>query len=300
MAPGCGHYVRSFSSVDEPARKTLHAAGGEELDLLDPPDRSVLDEYEILPQQILSVATGDGDTLDARLIRPPGFDPSRKYPAVVLVYGGPQAQSVVNRWSGADLAQALAHAGFVVWQLDNRGAAGRGHRRETRLFRRFGKQELADQLEGLQHLLNLGFVDAARVGIHGWSYGGFMTLYAMLHAPDTFRAGVAGAPVTDWRGYDTIYTERYLGLPAENEEGYRLSSPLNDAAKLKRPVLLIHNFEDDNVLFQHTMQMADALERAGKPFEMMIYPQKAHGVTGEAKKHFYRAVVDFFERRLGE
>lgn len=300
MAPGCGHYLRSFSSFDEPPRKTLHTNGGEQIDELDPPDRSVPEEYEILPQQVVTLATSDGETLYGRLLRPAGFQPSRKYPAVVLVYGGPHAQNVVNRWFGADLAQALGHAGFVVWQLDNRGTAGRGHSWETRLYRRFGRQELADQLEGMQHLLGMGFVDANRVGIHGWSYGGFMTLYAMLHAPDTFRAGVAGAPVTQWRNYDTIYTERYLGLPEENQEGYRLSSPLDDAARLRGPLLLIHNIQDDNVLFQHTLQMADALERAGKPFEMMIYPQKTHGVTGEAKKHFYRAVVDFFTRRLGK
>jgi dipeptidyl-peptidase-4 len=145
----------------------------------------------------------------------------------------------------------------------------------------------------------MGFVDAKRVGITGWSYGGYMTLYALLNAPDTFAAGVSGAPVTDWRNYDTIYTERYLGLPADNTAAYRDSSVVEAAGKLKGKLLLIHNFGDDNVLFQNTLQMADALQRAGKQFEMMIYPQKSHGVSGDAAKQMRQMTVEFFERTLG-
>ena len=147
-------------------------------------------------------------------------------------------------------------------------------------------------------MVSLGFVDPSRIGIYGWSYGGFMTLYSLLHAPEVFRAGVAGAPVTDWRHYDTIYTERYLGLPDDNEEGYRLSSPVHFADQLEGALMLIHNFEDDNVLFQHTLRMADALERAGKPFDLMIYPQKAHGVTCKRRKHMLAAAAAFLEREL--
>jgi len=157
---------------------------------------------------------------------------------------------------------------------------------------------LEDQKGGVEHLVSLGFVDAARIGIHGSSYGGFMTLTALLHAPETFRAGVAGAPVTDWRLYDTIYTERYLGLPSENEEGYRASSPLHFAGQLARPLMLIHNLEDDNVLFQHTVRMADALQQKEKQFELMVYPQKTHPVTGIARKHQLTAIASFFERHL--
>jgi dipeptidyl-peptidase-4 len=183
--------------------------------------------------------------------------------------------------------------------MDNRGAAGRGHVWEAPLYRRFGARELADQLEGVRHLLSMGFVDPARIGIYGWSYGGFMTLYSMLNSPDTFRAGIAGAPVTDWRNYDTIYTERYLGLPAKNEEGYKLSSPVFKAAELNGALMLAHNFEDDNVLFQHTMRMMDALQKAGKHFDLLLYPQKTHGVTGPSlRKNMLEAMTAFFVRNL--
>ena len=178
-----------------------------------------------------------------------------------MVYGGPGAQSVHNAWAGATWDQALAHRGFVIWQLDNRGSVGRGHAFETPLYRRFGEKELADQLDGVRWLIAQGFVDPARIGIYGWSYGGYMTLYSLLNAPDLFRAGIAGAPVTNWRNYDTIYTERYLGLPSENAEGYRLSSAVTYAGNLKAKLLIVHNIEDDNVLFQNTLQMTDALEK---------------------------------------
>jgi dipeptidyl-peptidase-4 len=182
--------------------------------------------------------------------------------------------------------------------MDNRGSAGRGHLWEAKVHRQFGKQELADQVEGVQYLVSLGFVDAARVGITGWSYGGYMTLTALLHAPDVFKAGISGAPVTDWRHYDTIYTERYMGLPSENEAGYRESSPVHHAAKLKGKLLLVHNYGDDNVLYQNNLHMQIALQNAGKHFELLVYPQKAHGVTGPLSRHMREAMLDFFERNL--
>jgi len=161
-----------------------------------------------------------------------------------------------------------------------------------------GQTELADQLEGIRYLTAQGFVDPARVGIYGWSYGGFMTLYSLLNAPDTFRAGIAGAPVTNWKNYDTIYTERYLGLPSENADGYRLSSPVEYAEKLKAKLLMVHDFEDDNVLFQNSMQMAEAFENADKLFDMVLYPQKTHGVSGAAHKQLLEKTTDFFETNL--
>jgi dipeptidyl-peptidase-4 len=234
----------------------------------------------------------------ARLIKPANFRAGEKYPAVVMVYGGPGAQSVRDSWQGATWDQVLAHRGFVIWQLDNRGSAGRGHAFETPLFRRTGKTELEDQLEGIRHLESLGFVDPARIGIYGWSYGGYMTLYSLLNAPDTFRAGIAGAPVTSWRNYDTIYTERYMGLPEENAKGYRESSPLDSADKLKAKLLMLHNIEDDNVLFQNTLQMAEAFERAGKLFDMVIYPGKSHAVGGPIRRQLLEKTTDFFEKNL--
>ncbi len=219
MAPGCEYYLDTFSSLQLPVRKVIFKAGGVEWAPFVEADRKPLEQYDIRPVEIVKVKASDGSLLYARLIRPAGFRTGRKYPAVVFVYGGPHAQDVSNRWEGLNLEQALAHRGFVIWQLDNRGSGGRGHRWESALFRNLGATELEDQKEGLRRLVSMGFVDASRVGIYGWSYGGFMTLYSLVNAPNLFRAGVAGAPVADWRNYDSIYTERYMGLPSENEEG---------------------------------------------------------------------------------
>lgn len=298
MNPSCEYYLDTSSSLTEPVRRAIHRGDGSEWSVFTEQNPKPLEEYEILPAEIIQVKAGDGATLYARLTKPAGFAPSKKHPAVVMIYGGPHNQTVRNVWAGANFEQALAHRGFVVWQLDNRGSAGRGHAWEAALYRRLGARELEDQVAGVKHLVSMGFVDPARVGIYGWSYGGFMTLYALFNAPETFKAGVAGAPVADWRLYDTIYTERYLGLPEENDKGYQASSVVHSASKLKGALLLTHNIEDDNVVFQHTLRMADALQKAGKPFEMMLYPQNKHGVSGAAYKHLLEAVASFFERRL--
>ncbi|MDX2181845.1 MAG: DPP IV N-terminal domain-containing protein [Bryobacteraceae bacterium] len=297
MSPAADYYFDTHSSIDSPPRTTIHRGDGTEVGVRKEADPKAREDR--LPAEIVKVTAPDGTLLYGRLTKPANFDPSRKYPAVVSVYGGPHAQTVTNAWYPAGRNDDLAKKGFVIWQLDNRGSAGRGHAWEAKLYRRFGKQELADQLVGVDHLVKMGFVDPKRIGITGWSYGGYMTLYAMLNAPNTFVAGVSGAPVTDWRHYDTIYTERYLGLPSENPVGYRDSSVVQSAANLKGQLLLVHNFGDDNVLFQNTLQMADALQRAGKRFEMMIYPQKSHGVTGDAAKQLKDTTVSFFERTLG-
>ena len=215
-----------------------------------------------------------------------------------MVYGGPGVQSIRNSFTGLSWEQALAHKGYVIWQLDNHGSSGRGHKWESRVFRRLGEQELTDQRTGVDQLVSMGFVDKDRMGIYGWSYGGFMTLYSLFNAPKLFKAGVAGAPVTDWRHYDTIYTERYMDTPQQNPAGYKYSSPLNQAENLQAKLMIVHNIEDDNVLFQNSMQMLDALQRANKPFETMIYPQKAHGVSGPARKHMLEAMTAFFDRNL--
>lgn len=290
-----GVYLDTYSSLKTPPETTLHAADGASLAVFRAAKEN---EYDLQPVEIVAVKAPDGDTLYARLIRPAGFDASKKYPAVVMIYGGPHAQTVRDAWAGLNWEQVLAARGFVVWGLDNRGSAGRGHAWEAKLYRRFGRQELEDQKTGLQHLLGLGFVDPARIGMYGWSYGGYMTLYALLNEPELFAAGIAGAPVTDWRLYDTIYTERYLGLPQENEAGYRDSSAITYADRLKARLLLIHAFGDDNVLFQNTFQMAAALQKAGKTFEMMIYPDKSHGVTGPGRAQLNKLMTEFFERTL--
>lgn len=294
---GCVNGVDYFSSLTEPPRKSVFS-GQEQLTVYGTKFAEWLKEYEILPTELRTFQGGDGTVFHARLLKPAGFEASKKYPAVAQVYGGPGAQAVKDQWRGADWDQVLAHKGFVVWQMDNRGSAGRGHAFEKPLLGRFGKVELEDQLEGVKHLVSMGSVDSSRVGINGWSYGGYMALQGMLNGAGVFRAGISGAPVTDYRSYDTIYTERYLGLPQENEEGYRSSAVVKDAGKLEGKLLLVHNFEDDNVLFQNMMRMMDALQQAGKQYEFLLYPQKAHGVTGAARGHMQAAMTDFLERTL--
>lgn len=298
MSPTTEYYMDTFSSLTQPPSRILRTGDGAEWTVYREADHKLTDEYEILPTEIVNFKGSDGMQFYARLIKPAKFRSGEKYPAIVMVYGGPGAQSVRNSWAGATWDQALAQRGFVIWQMDNRGSKGRGHAFETPIYHRMGKIELADQLEGIRHLIAQGFVDPARIGIYGWSYGGYMTLYSLLNAPEVFRAGIAGAPVTNWRNYDTIYTERYLGLPGENVEGYRASSAVEYADKLKAKLLLVHNIEDDNVLFQNTLQMAEALERAGKLFDMVIYPLKSHGVTGPLRKQLLEKTTDFFERNL--
>jgi len=298
MGPGGHFYLDTFSSVSSPPRTTVHAGDGRELGVYREQNQRITEEYEILPTELVSFLTPDGTLLYARLIKPKGFEASKKYPAVVLVYGGPDSQGVRNAWMGPDLDQVLAHQGFVVWQVDNRGSSGRGHAFETPVFRKLGSTELADQVAGVEYLVSLGFVDPTRVGIRGWSYGGFMTLNAMLNAPDVFRAGIAGAPVTDWDNYDTIYTERYMGLPKDNPDGYKNTALAPQAENLRGRLMIAHNVEDDNVLFQNTVQIIDALERAGKVFEMHVYTQKTHAVTGAEARQLNAAIVEFFERNL--
>ncbi len=298
MNPEATHYLDRFSSLAQPPRTTLHEAGGRETGVYRAADIKAQEQYEILPTELHEVKSAAGVTFHARLIKPAGFQPGRKYPAIVMVYGGPGAQNVRNSWAGINWDQALAHKGYVIWQLDNRGTEGRGHAFETPVARQLGIIELKDQVEGVRHLVKLGFVDEKRIGIYGWSYGGFMAINAMLNAPEVFAAGAGGAPVTSWMNYDTIYTERYMGLPSENPEGYEKTALPRAAKNLKGKLMIIHCLEDDNVLFQNTLQLTDALQRAGKQFELMLYPHKSHGVTGVHNKQMLESITSFFDRHL--
>jgi dipeptidyl-peptidase-4 len=292
------YYLDMLSSLQRPFETVLRSTAGEQIATLQPSDLKPLEEYDVLPAEIVQVKASDGTALYAHLIKPAGFQPGTKYPAIVDVYGGPGVQTVHNMWYGIGFEQVLAHRGYVVWQLDNRGSNGRGHAFEEPIYRELGKQEVADQRLGVEHLISMGFVDPNRIGITGWSYGGYMTIHSLLLAPDVFKVGVAGAPVTDWHNYDTIYTERYMGLPDENKKGYDTSSNVKNAARLKGKLLILHNLEDDNVLFQNTMQMANALERANKQYFLQLYPFKSHGVGGQFRKPLYEAMVQFFDAHL--
>jgi dipeptidyl-peptidase-4 len=297
LSPSLEFWTDAFSSLTAPPRTGLFRSGGNQLMVLRAPDASLAD-YDLQTPEIHTVKTPDGDLLYGRLIKPAGFTSSRKYPMIIEVYGGPGNQTVRDKWLGLSWEQALAQRGFVVWQLDNRGSTGRGHKFESVIYHHLGEHELADQLLGLDYLNSLGFIDPARVGIYGWSYGGYMTLYSLCNAPGRFQAGVSGAPVTSWRTYDSIYTERYMGLPSANPEGYDKTSPIPHAGDLKAKLLMLHNLEDDNVHFQNTMRMAAELERSGKQFSMLVYPEKSHGVTGPEHSQMLRTITEFFEEAL--
>jgi len=294
------YFLDSYSNSTKPSSQSLRNAAGEQLAVMHEPDTKAMAEFDLLPSEIVKIAAPDGTLLYGRLTKPAGFQSGVKYPLIVQVYGGPGVQVVRNEWQGVNLAQALSHSGYLVWEMDNRGSSGRGHKFEDPIFRELGTREVEDQKLGVEYLIKQGFVDPERVGITGWSYGGYMTIHSMLLASDVFKVGVAGAPVTDWHNYDTIYTERYMDLPANNLERYNKSSNVQNADKFAGHLLILHNFEDDNVLFQNTMQMASALEKAGKLFFMQIYPQKTHGVSGAYRKTLMEAEVSFFDQYLKE
>ncbi|MBZ5586820.1 MAG: S9 family peptidase [Acidobacteriia bacterium] len=298
ISPTGAYYFDTYSSLQSPSRTVLHAGDGAELGVFREADRTQMEQYEILPTEIVFDAPADVQ-LYARLIKPTGFQPGKKYPVVMNVYGGPGVGLPIhNSWAGVNMDQVYAQHGYVVWESENRGGQGRGHAFETPIYHQMGVQELADQVAGVKYLISLGFVDPERIGIHGWSYGGFMTANALLNAPDVFRCGISGAPVTSWMNYDTIYTERYMGLPKDNRDAYEKTALPPKAANLKGRLMLVHNIEDDNVLFQNSLQLTSALQQAGKIFDYMLYPQKSHGVTGPASRQMNAAMLEFFDRWL--
>jgi dipeptidyl-peptidase-4 len=219
----------------------------------------------------------------------------------VYVYGGPHAQIVVNKWGGTRslFFEHLVRKGLIIFCLDNRGSFGRGHAFEAKIHRRLGELELQDQIAGVRYLKSLPYVDGDRIGIYGGSYGGYMALLAMNRAPEHFKVGIAYAPVSDWKLYDSIYTERYMGTPGDNPEGFHDSAPLSFASGLEGKLLICHGTMDNNVHLQHTVQMAQAYIEAGKLFELMIYPRVRHPVRISGRRlHFHRLKTSFLERHL--
>ncbi len=295
-----GHYILdTFSNFETPPETRLLKSGGGVVRSLDKPE-SHLQEYALGKTELVEVKAADGATLYARLVRPADFNPQKKYPVIIDVYGGPHVQVIENRWGVTSFFDhLLAQEGYLVWSLDNRGSWGRGHAWESVVFKDMGRHELEDQLAGVRYLMSLPYVDSARLGIWGWSYGGYMTLYALTHAPEVFKCGAAGGPVTDWRFYDSIYTERYMRTPKENPEGYNTSSPLAAAENLKAKLLLIHGTDDDNVHMQNTMNFMDALVKARKPFELYLQPGQKHGFQGNTvRTYLYERLLAFFKQNL--
>lgn len=299
-------YLDRYSSQSRPPRITLHDASGPLIaTMLDNP----LDEsHPYWPYRLRhsvpefgTLTAADGQTLHYRLTKPYDFDPAHRYPVFVFVYGGPHSQTVVNQW-GRPFEQYMQQRGFVVFSLDNRGMGRRGHVFEAPLYRHMGAVEVEDQLAGVEFLKTLDYIDPKRIGVFGWSYGGYMTLMALLQAPDSFAAGVAVAPVTDWRLYDTHYTERYLGNPAAPDSGYEASSVLPWIERLNQPLpplLVMHGMADDNVLFTHSTQLFQALQNEGMLFDAMPYPGGKHSLSGaKTQTHVYTTIAAYFERHL--
>ena len=249
----------------------------------------------------------DGTDLNTLLIIPSTFDAGRQYPVLMFVYGGPGSQQVRNAWLGDRYLwhQYLAEEmGVVVAVIDNRGTGGRGRDFKNVTYKRLGEIEALDQIAAAQHLGNLPWVDEDRIGIWGWSYGGFMALMSMMYqdGPETFRMGMSVAPVTSWGQYDTIYTERFMSTPQKNPDGYALS-PVGLAANLDEDaaLLIVHGDFDDNVHFQNAIQMADALQANGKQFDMMVYPGRNHGIYGGTTRlHLYTLLTNYVREHLAE
>ena len=297
IAPNAATFYDTYSNTAAPPRQDLCRTDGSRVTLINENKVAELADYHLLPVEFLTVKSRDGVTLNASIIKPPNFEAQKKYPVLVSTYGGPHAQVVHNAWGGSTFLwhELMAQKGYIIFLLDNRGSAGRGHVFETPLHLRLGAQELADQRDGVQYLKSLPYVDASRIGIWGWSYGGHMTLHAMFEAGDDFKAGFAGGPVTDWRYYDSIYTERYLGLPQKNEKGYRDSSPAKYAAQLKGKLLIAHGTGDDNVHFANTLTVINDLIEAGKYVEVMSFPGRGHGVSDPpARRLLMQRVTQFF------
>ena len=291
----------SWSDIVTPPQVRLHNISTDTaVRVVDPNPVRGLKEQGLSIPELLQVQTRDGFVMEAVMIKPPDFDPTRRYPVYQFTYAGPHAPQVSNAWGATDFLyhQLLAQRGIIVWICDNRTASGKGMKSAWPLYKNFGSLELRDIEDGLAWLKRQPYVDGSRIGISGVSFGAYMTLYALTHSR-SFAMGIAEGAVSDWRTYDTIYTERYMGLPDENRDGYRRSSPRFSADNLSGNLLLVHGALDDNVHPQNTMQFAYALQQAGKPFQMMIYPGAAHGVSDPAQTlHLRRMMLDFTTQNL--
>jgi dipeptidyl-peptidase 4 len=297
FGPGAKDYVDTYSTNLVPPRQDLMHADGTRGGVINEDKVAALDEMHLSPVEFLQVKSHDGVELNAMMIKPPDFDPAKKYPVLVYTYGGPHAQVVTKAWGGAGALwhELMARNGYIVFALDNRGSAGRGHLFEEPIHFRFGAQELSDQRDGVAYLKSQPYVDAKRIGIHGWSYGGHMTLHAMFEDPQDFKVGFAGGPVTDWHYYDSIYTERYIGLLPQNEESYQESSPIENARNLKGKLMIAHGTGDDNVHYANTLAVINELIENEKYVEVIALPGRGHGPTDpEARVVLWNRVTKYF------
>ncbi|MFN2511290.1 MAG: S9 family peptidase [Pyrinomonadaceae bacterium] len=300
LSPAKNHFIDQWSDLNTPTQTRLYDTEGKFVRIIEENKVEALKQYKFAKPELLQVKTRDGFVMEAMIIKPPNFDPRKKYPVMSFTYGGPHAPQVRNAWGGTTGVwyQALAQKGYIIWVCDNRTASGKGEESTWPVYRNFGELELRDLEDGLAWLKSQPYVDGSRIGISGWSYGGFMTSYALTHSK-SFKIGIAGGTVSDWRDYDTIYTERYMGTPQNNPEGYRKSSPVHAAKDLHGKILLVHGAMDDNVHMQNTIQFVYELQKAGKQFELMVYPKSRHGVTDPLLvKHMRTMMTEFIVENL--
>ncbi|WP_161888763.1 S9 family peptidase [Pontibacter russatus] len=299
LSPGGNYLIDNYSSREVPRIiRVLNTKGKLAQSLL--AARNPVAEYALGETTVFTIKAEDGTDLYARMIAPPNMDKSKKYPVVVYVYGGPHVQLVTDSWlAGANLwMHLMAQKGYIVFTVDPRGSAGRGLAFEQETFRQLGTAELADQLKGVDYLKSLPYVDAERLGVHGWSFGGFMTTSLMLRAPGVFKVGVAGGPVIDWKYYEVMYTERYMDTPEQNPEGYKEANLLNYVEDLKGKLLLIHGTVDDVVVWQHSLAFIKKAVDEGIQLDYFVYPGHPHNVRGKDRVHLMTKVTQYFEDNL--
>ncbi|HSH50482.1 MAG TPA: alpha/beta fold hydrolase, partial [Bacteroidales bacterium] len=300
---GFKYYINYYANSKTPRYITLHNKKGKLIRVLEDNEKlkQTIKKYNFTPAEFLTISTPSSKwDLNAYMIKPPDFDPEKKYPMFMYLYGGPGSQSVLDNWSRSYAwFQMLAQKGYVVVCVDNRGTGGRGEEFKKMTYGQLGKYETIDQIEAAEYLSSLPYIDENRTGIWGWSYGGFMSTSCLFIGNNVFEMAIAVAPVTSWRYYDSIYTELYMGLPQDNPNGYDDNSPLNHADKLKGKYLLIHGTADDNVHFQNAIELSEKLVQENKQFEMQFYKDKNHGIYGgNTSYHLYTRMTNFILENL--
>jgi len=295
-----GKYILDYySSTDVTREYKLFNNKGKTIRVLQQ-DANSLADYKMGDMSIFTLKAEDGTDLYCRLIKPVDFDNTKKYPVIVYVYGGPHAQLITDSWLGGArlFLYYLAQKGYVVFTLDNRGSANRGRDFEQTIFRNCGTAEITDQMTGVGYLKTLSYVDADRIGVDGWSYGGFMTVSMMLREPGVFKAAVAGGPVIDWKYYEVMYGERYMDTPQTNPEGYKNASLLNYVDKLEGKLLIIHGTNDPTVVWQNSLQFLKEAVNKGKQLDYFVYPGHGHNVRGIDRAHLYEKITNYFMDNL--
>ncbi len=303
FSEGFRYFINNHTTINTPPVYSIHHSSGERINILE--DNAELKEklasHRFGDVTFMTVPGANGVELNTWILFPPDFDPDKEYPLFMYVYGGPDSQTVTHRWNTYNGAwfQMLAQMGYVVVSVDNRGTGARGEEFRKLTYMQLGKYETQDLIEAATFLGQLPFIDDNRIGIFGWSYGGYLSSLSLALGNDVFDAAIAVAPVTSWRFYDTVYTERYMRTPQENPEGYDNNSPINHVDKIRGAYLLVHGSADDNVHYQNTMEMADALIEANVDFDLNIYPNHNHGIFGgNARLHLYRLMTRFLEENL--